>query len=126
MTGVMVHTANSMTTVMIRQPQSGGLHGVSEATVSRPLACTRSAALEVAAKGIRVNAVAPGPVATEGLHRFTGGDESAMPPWPRRSQLVASVASTKSQTSSSSSPLVGPGSSPSRSSPSTAARLRRK
>jgi NAD(P)-dependent dehydrogenase (short-subunit alcohol dehydrogenase family) len=36
---------------------------------------TRSAALEVAAKGIRVNAVAPGPVATEGLERHTGGDE---------------------------------------------------
>lgn len=36
---------------------------------------TRSAALEVAAKGIRVNAVAPGPVATEGLSRYTGGDE---------------------------------------------------
>jgi NAD(P)-dependent dehydrogenase (short-subunit alcohol dehydrogenase family) len=36
---------------------------------------TRSAALEVAAKGIRVNAVAPGPVATDGLHRFTGGEE---------------------------------------------------
>ena len=36
---------------------------------------TRSAALEVAAKGIRVNAVAPGPVVTEGLHRLTGGAE---------------------------------------------------
>lgn len=36
---------------------------------------TRSAALEVAAQGIRVNAVAPGPVATEGLQRFTGGEE---------------------------------------------------
>src|ERR1700689_546223 len=33
----------------------------------------RSAALEVAAPGIRVNAVAPGPVATGGLDRFTGG-----------------------------------------------------
>jgi NAD(P)-dependent dehydrogenase (short-subunit alcohol dehydrogenase family) len=36
---------------------------------------TRSAALEVAAEGIRVNAVAPGPVVTEGLHRVTGGAE---------------------------------------------------
>jgi NAD(P)-dependent dehydrogenase (short-subunit alcohol dehydrogenase family) len=36
---------------------------------------TRSAALEVAAMRIRVNAVAPGPVATEGLHRVTGGTE---------------------------------------------------
>jgi NAD(P)-dependent dehydrogenase (short-subunit alcohol dehydrogenase family) len=39
---------------------------------------TRSAALEVAAKGIRVNAVAPGPVATEGLQRFTGSDEQRL------------------------------------------------
>ena len=38
---------------------------------------TRSAALEVADKGIRVNAVAPGPVATGGLDRFTGGGEEA-------------------------------------------------
>jgi NAD(P)-dependent dehydrogenase (short-subunit alcohol dehydrogenase family) len=39
---------------------------------------TRSAALEVAAEGIRVNAVAPGPVATAGLDNFTGsGDASA-------------------------------------------------
>jgi NAD(P)-dependent dehydrogenase (short-subunit alcohol dehydrogenase family) len=38
---------------------------------------TRSAALEVAAKGIRVNAVAPGPVATGGLDRFVGGAERA-------------------------------------------------
>src|ERR1700689_2367266 len=38
---------------------------------------TRSAALEVAAKGIRVNAVAPGPVATGGPDRFTGGEEAA-------------------------------------------------
>jgi NAD(P)-dependent dehydrogenase (short-subunit alcohol dehydrogenase family) len=38
---------------------------------------TRSAALEVAAQGIRVNAIAPGPVATDGLDRFAGGEEAA-------------------------------------------------
>ena len=38
---------------------------------------TRSAALEVAAQGIRVNAVAAGPVATGGLDRFAGGEEGA-------------------------------------------------
>ena len=38
---------------------------------------TRSAALEVAAQGIRVNAVAPGPVATGGLDRFTGEEGAA-------------------------------------------------
>jgi NAD(P)-dependent dehydrogenase (short-subunit alcohol dehydrogenase family) len=38
---------------------------------------TRSAALEVAAEGIRVNAVAPGPVATAGLDNFTGGGDAS-------------------------------------------------
>jgi NAD(P)-dependent dehydrogenase (short-subunit alcohol dehydrogenase family) len=39
---------------------------------------TRSAALEVAAQGIRVNAVAPGPVGTAGLDAFAGGRENAV------------------------------------------------
>jgi NAD(P)-dependent dehydrogenase (short-subunit alcohol dehydrogenase family) len=38
---------------------------------------TRSAALEVAAQGIRVNAIAPGPVATGGLDAFAGGQQNA-------------------------------------------------
>ena len=38
---------------------------------------TRSAALEGAAHGVRVNAVAPGPVATDMLTRFTGGSDAA-------------------------------------------------
>ncbi|WP_321814898.1 MULTISPECIES: glucose 1-dehydrogenase [unclassified Paraburkholderia] len=36
---------------------------------------TKSAALEGAATGVRVNAVAPGPVATNMLDRFTGGSD---------------------------------------------------
>ncbi|MCT4709429.1 SDR family oxidoreductase [Enterobacteriaceae bacterium H11S18] len=38
---------------------------------------TRSAALEVAGSGVRVNAIAPGPVATEMFDRFVGHDEMA-------------------------------------------------
>jgi NAD(P)-dependent dehydrogenase (short-subunit alcohol dehydrogenase family) len=45
---------------------------------------TKSAALEAAASGVRVNAVAPGPVETEMLNRFTGSAE-------RKAGLVAGV-----------------------------------
>src|ERR1700690_456992 len=45
---------------------------------------TKSAALEGAASGVRVNAVAPGPVETGMLNRFTGTAE-------RKAALVAGV-----------------------------------
>ncbi len=38
---------------------------------------TRSAALEVARSGVRINAVAPGGIATQMLERFTGGSKEA-------------------------------------------------
>jgi NAD(P)-dependent dehydrogenase (short-subunit alcohol dehydrogenase family) len=45
---------------------------------------TKSAALEAAAFGVRVNAVAPGPVDTEMLNRFTGNAD-------RKAGLVAGI-----------------------------------
>ncbi len=57
----------------------GGVAGASVYVASKHAVegFTKSAALEGAAAGVRVNAVAPGPVATEMLDRFTGGDENA-------------------------------------------------
>src|SRR5213594_486898 len=45
---------------------------------------TKSAALEAAASGVRVNAVAPGPIETGMLNRFTGTDE-------RKAGLITTV-----------------------------------
>src|SRR2546422_5398578 len=45
---------------------------------------TKSAALEAASSGVRVNMVAPGPIATDMLNRFTGTDE-------RKASLAATV-----------------------------------
>src|SRR5256714_15209695 len=60
--------------------------GASEYTASKHAVegLTKSAALEAAAFGVRVNAVAPGPVETEMLNRFTGNAD-------RKTGLIAGV-----------------------------------
>lgn len=45
---------------------------------------TKSGALEAAAFGVRVNAIAPGPVETDMLDRFTGSDE-------RKARMVSTI-----------------------------------
>jgi NAD(P)-dependent dehydrogenase (short-subunit alcohol dehydrogenase family) len=52
---------------------------------------TKSAALDAAAFGVRVNAVAPGPIETEMLNRFTGSAE-------RKAGLIAGVPLKRSGT----------------------------
>ncbi|MES2103435.1 MAG: glucose 1-dehydrogenase [Pseudomonadota bacterium] len=56
-----------------------GFAGASVYTASKHAVegLSKSAALEAASSGVRVNVVAPGPVATDMLERFTGGDEAA-------------------------------------------------
>jgi NAD(P)-dependent dehydrogenase (short-subunit alcohol dehydrogenase family) len=56
-----------------------GFPGASVYTASKHAVegLTKSAALEAAAEGVRVNAVAPGPVDTSMLDRFTGGNADA-------------------------------------------------
>jgi NAD(P)-dependent dehydrogenase (short-subunit alcohol dehydrogenase family) len=63
-----------------------GVHGVSLYAASKHAVegLTKSAALEAAVSGVRVNAVAPGPIETEMLERFTGSAD-------RKAALIASV-----------------------------------
>jgi len=53
---------------------AGGMTGAAiyAATKGGVIALGRSAALEVAARGVRVNIVSPGPILTEGVHRTMG------------------------------------------------------
>jgi NAD(P)-dependent dehydrogenase (short-subunit alcohol dehydrogenase family) len=72
---------------------SRGLAGASMYVASKHAVegLTKSAALEGAAAGVRVNAVAPGPVETEMLTRFTGSPD-------RKAGLIAGVPAKRAGT----------------------------
>jgi len=72
---------NLSSTMGHRGNANAGLYVASKHAVE---GLTRTAALEGAAAGVRVNAVAPGPVDTEMLSRFAGSDE-------RKNGLAAGV-----------------------------------
>lgn len=61
--------------VGLRGAAGAGVYAASKFAVE---GLTRSAALELAARKIRVNSVAPGPIATPMLDRFTGGRPEVM------------------------------------------------
>jgi NAD(P)-dependent dehydrogenase (short-subunit alcohol dehydrogenase family) len=52
--------------------------GVYTASKHAVVGLTKTAALEYGRQGIRVNSVAPGPIGTDMLDRFSGGDTSVM------------------------------------------------
>lgn len=57
---------------------AGGMAGagIYSATKGAVISLGRSAALEVASRGVRVNIVSPGPITTEGVKRLMGGEEN--------------------------------------------------
>jgi 3-oxoacyl-[acyl-carrier protein] reductase len=89
------------------------------ATKAAQLGFIRTAAIELAAKGITINAVLPGNVVTEGLAPTTGRR------WRPRSRSASSARCRTSASPPCSSPPTRPATSPARRSWSTAARCSR-
>ncbi len=103
--GAIVNTSSGAGVIGIKggAAYSAAKHGV--------IGLTRSVALDYATQNIRVNAVAPGYIATPMMDRFTGGTAEGWGRWSRRSQSEGRASQRRLPTPSSGCARIRPPSS---------------